>query len=252
MRPIFVKTQNAQAFLAGLQALEQRGANEACLAVVDGEPGLGKSATVHWWAVQAQAVFLRAKKEWTPPWFLRELLGELRKIPEHSFERMFRQTVQALGERAAGAERDGQPFGVVIDEVDYISRSSRLLETVRDLSDMLEIPIILVGMGRVRHNLTRFPQVASRVGQYIEFKPAPLEDTRAMVAGLCEVPVQDDLVAFLHKVSGGRSRETKEGIAAIERFGRRNPDPNGVGLVAMSGQVLLNDRASGKPILVRA
>jgi len=251
MKPIFVKTRNARTFMDGLQALNQRGANEACLVVLDGEPGLGKSATSHWWAVQNQAVFLRAKKEWTPTWFLREMLGELRKTPEHSFERMFRQTVQALGERAAAADRDDVPFGVVIDEVDYISRSSRLLETVRDLSDMLEIPFILVGMGRVRHNLTRFPQVASRVGQYVEFKPAPLEDTRAMVEGLCEVPVRDDLVEFLHKVSGGRFRETKEGIAAIERFGRRNADPEGVGVLAMAGQVLLNDRGTGKPILVR-
>ena len=50
MKRTFVKTTNASRFLSGVQALNQRGAEEACLVVVDGEPGLGKSAVIQWWA----------------------------------------------------------------------------------------------------------------------------------------------------------------------------------------------------------
>jgi DNA transposition AAA+ family ATPase len=251
MRPVFVKTKNAVAFIAGLKALQERGAAEACLLVLDGEPGLGKTTTIEWWSVQNSAVFLRAKAKWTPTWFLRELLTSLRKTPEHSFERMYRQALQALTDRATAAERDGQPFAVVIDEVDHISRDSKLLETIRDLSDMLEIPFILVGMGRVRQNLVRFPQIASRVGQAIEFAPAPIEDAQALITQICEVPVRPDLVEFLHRVSGGKFREIKEGIASIERFGKRQ-DGAEIGMAEMDGQVLLIDRKTGKPITVRA
>lgn len=251
MRAQFVKTQNSLEFMVKLAALEQRGANEACLMVVDGDPGLGKSTVVQWWAVQSGAIFLRAKEEWKPAWFLRELLGALNKQPEHSFERMFRQAVQALGEKAAVAQRDGQSFAVVVDEVDHISRDKRMMETIRDLSDMLEIPFILVGMGKVRHNITRFPAIASRVGQYAVFQPAPLEDTQALVAALCEVPVKPDLVEFLHRAARCKSRETKEGIAAIERFGKRNPGKE-IGLAEMNGLPLLNDRETGLPVVVRA
>ena len=250
MKPVFVKTTNAVKFLDGLKALDTRGAREACLMILDGDPGCGKTEVATWWAIQNKAIFLRAKKEWTPAWMLRELLGSLRKIPEHSFEKMFRQAIQALGERADEAARENMLFAVVIDEVDYISRSPRILETLRDLSDMLEIPFVLVGMGKVRHNLTRFPQVSSRVGQYVQFDPSPKEDTAAMVKGLCEVPVKPCLVDFLHKVSGGRNREIKEGIAAIERFGKRNAGVE-IGVTEMAGQVLMNDRATGKPIMVR-
>ena len=250
MKPIFVKTQNATAFLAALSALEQRGASEACLVVVDGKPGLGKSATTYWWACENQATFLRAKAEWTPAWFLRELLFELRITPEHSFERMYKQAINALGNRAAAAERDQQPYAVLIDEVDHISRNSRLLETMRDLSDMLEIPFILVGMGRVRHNLTRFPQIASRVGQSVEFDVSPLEDVRKMILAQCEVQVEECMVAFLHKASSGYFREVKEGMASIERFGRRNSGKP-VSVKNMAGEVLLIDRTTGKPIVVR-
>lgn len=250
MRAIFVKTVNAQRFLSGLKALEQRGADEACLMVLDGEPGLGKSATVKWWSTQHQAVFLRAKKEWTPGWLLRELLQSLNKTPEYSFERMFRQAIQALSDYSVAAARDGRQAGLVFDEVDHMSRSAKLLETVRDITDMTEIPCILVGMGRVRHHLTRFPQVASRVGQYVEFAAGGVADTKAMVEGLSEVPVKDDLISLLHEVSRGRFREIKEGIAAIEHFGRRNGGKP-VGCADMAGLALLNDRTSGKPIVIR-
>lgn len=251
MRPKFVKTQNALAFMAALAALEQRGASEACLLVVDGEPGLGKTTTLQWWAVQTESVFLRVKEEWKPAWFLRELLAALNKQPEYSFERMFRQAVQALGERAALAARNGQPFGVVIDEVDHISRDKRMMETIRDLSDMLEIPFILVGMGRVRHNLTRFPQISSRVGQAVEFRAMPLSDAQALVAELCEVPVKPDLVEYLYSAAGGKSREIKEGIKAIERFGKRAAGQE-IGINELAGQVLFQDRTNSKPVIVRA
>lgn len=252
MRSQFVITTNAKAFMAGLKALEQRGANEACLMVLDGVPGLGKTTTAEWWAVQAGAIFLRAKEEWTPAWFMRELLQSLRVQPEHSFEKMFRQAIQALSQHAAAAGRDDKAFGVVVDEVDHISRNKRMVETIRDLSDMLEIPFILVGMGKVRANLTRFPQVASRVGQYVEFSVAPLDDAKALVTTLCEIEVAPCLVEFLHRVSAGKFREIKEGIAAIERFGKRNaPGEGGMTVAKMAGQVLLNDRETGKPILVR-
>jgi DNA transposition AAA+ family ATPase len=182
---------------------------------------------------------------------LRELLETLRQSPEYSFEKMFRQAVLALGHRVEEADRDQRPFAVVIDEADHISRSERLLETFRDLSDILETPFILVGMGRIRANLTRFRQISSRVGQHVEFKAAPLEDTRTLVSTLCEVPVADDLVGFLHKVAAGKFREVKEGIAAIERFGRRQGGKE-ITLADMNGLPLFSDRATGKPIVVRA
>lgn len=251
MRTEFVKTQNTLEFMARLAALELRGAGEACLMVVDGEPGLGKTNVSQWWAMQTGAIFLRAKEEWTPGWFLRELLCAMGKAPETSFERMYRQAIQALGDRTAAAQRDGQTFGVVIDEVDHVSRDKRMMETVRDLSDMLEIPFILVGMGRVRHNLTRFPAIASRVGQTVEFRPAPLADVQALVSQLCEVPVKSDLVAYLHRAAQGKFREIKEGLAVIERFGKRNPGQE-IGVSEMAGQILMTDRGTGKPVVVRA
>jgi len=51
-------------------ALQMRGAQEACLIVIDGLPGLGKTTTLKNWVAQTGSVYLRAKKEWTPNWFM--------------------------------------------------------------------------------------------------------------------------------------------------------------------------------------
>lgn len=250
MRNQFVTTSNVARFLSAYTALEQRGAGEACLMVIDGYPGHGKTSVTDWWATQNDAVFLRAKAEWTPRWMLQELLEVMSVVPRHSFQDRFRQAIDGLMERHRQAVIERRPFGIIIDEVDHISRSAKILETLRDLSDLLEIPFIFVGMGKVRANLTRFPQVASRVGQYVEFQPASRDDVNKLVSGLCEVEVADDMIEFLHRVSKGRIREIKEGLMAIERFGRHN---NGaVSRRDMAGEVLLNSRENGRPIKVEA
>lgn len=50
MRNAFVETANVKRFHTALTALERRGAQEACLLVVDGQPGLGKTTALHRWA----------------------------------------------------------------------------------------------------------------------------------------------------------------------------------------------------------
>ena len=252
MKPTFVKTANVKRLMLGLQAVEQRGAGEACLMVVDGLPGLGKTSATRWLAAQNDCVFIRAKKEWTPNWMLNDLLKQLQeKLPAHSFEKKFEQALTALAKRADAAMRNGDMFAVIIDEVDYISRSDKMLSTVRDLSDMLEIPFILVGMGRVRSNLTRFPQVARRVSQWVEFLHLDAGDVTDMVTGLCDYTVREDLIQQIVVHSKGYVSEIKEAVAGIERFAARQDCVTEIGVSEMAGQVLLNDRATSQPIKVK-
>jgi len=250
MKPCFVNTENYKRFLAGLLTMRDRGAAEACILVVDGEPGLGKTTIVSRWVTQNDCVYMRAKEQWTAGWVLRDLLETLRETPEYSYEKMFKQALRALSARSRTAHNEGSTFAVVVDEADHFCSRREIMETLRDLSDMLEIPFVLVGMGRIQKNLTRFKQIASRCSPPVEFVPCPLTDVTALVNGLSEVPVADDLIKFLHKVSGGYTREIKEGIAAIERFGKRHSGHQ-ISCAMMEGQILLNDRKTGRPITVR-
>ncbi|MET3611772.1 DNA transposition AAA+ family ATPase [Rhizobium aquaticum] len=255
MKNTFVETSNVKRFLTALSALEQRGAQEACLAVVDGLPGLGKTTTLKQWVAQNGAVYLRAKKEWSPSWFMNELLEELRvNQPPHSFQKKFQKVVQELALRNAGAQMARRNFALVVDEADHISKKETILETVRDISDIIELPVILVGMGKVNDHLTRFPQVASRVSQKVRFEKATIDDVRLLIEKRCEVKVAPDLATFVLKVSQGFNREVLEAIANIERFGLRmdaaDIGDQGVTLADMAGQPIVNDRHTNQPIFV--
>jgi len=251
MKNTFVETGNVRRFLSALSALDARGAQEACLIVVDGEPGLGKTTTLKHWVAQNNCIYLRAKKEWKPGWFANELLDSIRAEQPHSFEKKYAKCLQELAMRQNTALMERRTFGLVIDEADHISSKSAILETIRDISDMIELPTILVGMGKVNEHLKRFPQVLSRVSQKVKFDRLDVADVRRLVAGRCEVAVAEDLVRFVHHASGGYNREVLEAIASIERFGLRfDAGDDGVTMRDMAGQPLLVNRHTGKTILV--
>ncbi|MCF8474604.1 MAG: ATP-binding protein [Emcibacter sp.] len=251
MTRLMVHNRNSEAFLSAIEAIEKRGAEEACLMIVDGEPGLGKSAFAEWWAVNTQSIYIRARKEWTPAWMMRDMLKGLGLSPLYSFERMYHQVRERLMLLADEAMREKRSFGIVIDEVDHISRKGRLLETLRDLSDDLEIPFILIGMGKVRHNLVRFPQVASRVGQYVAFEPISFTETIKLTEKSQNIIISEELIAFLHQTTKGRLREIKEGLQAFERFAIRNRLEK-LTFNDMIGQTLFMCRKTGRPVKVVA
>ncbi len=81
--------------------------------------------------------------------------------------------------RLSRCQRQRSSFGLVIDEADHISSKQNILETVRDLTDNLEMPAVLVGMGKINDNLRRFPQVSSRVSQRVRFDRATKADVNS-------------------------------------------------------------------------
>lgn len=77
MKPSFVETSNVRSFYAALKRMNERGAVEACMVVVDGKPGLGKTTALSRWVAQTGSVYLRAQKGWDYSWFIQDLLTEL-------------------------------------------------------------------------------------------------------------------------------------------------------------------------------
>ena len=252
MKPIFVETSNYRRFTSALTRLDGRGAQEACMVVVDGRPGLGKTATMSRWTAQTGSIYLRAQRGWDYSWLIQELLAELSitTVPRGRRDR-FKLVIERLDDLSTDAALEGRPFSLVVDEADLISGKPEVMEAIRGISDLKHLPTILVGMGRLRDNLRRFPQIESRAPNKVEFLPATLEDATTLVRGLSEVPVADDLIQFVWKLSKGFSREMIEAISAIERFGQRfAPGPDGITQADMAGQAIMNNRETGKPIIV--
>ncbi len=213
MKKVFAITSNAQRFLSGMTALERRGAREACWLALTGPAGLGKSLLVHWYAGQYDGVYLRAKTSWTPRVALSELVTELGSAPGRRQDELFAQALGLLG-------RDPRP--VIIDEVEHCLHDIKVLETFRDLSDLCECPVVIVGMEAVKTKIQRYEQISSRITQVVDFLPATLEDVRVMAETLTDLRYADDLIAKIHAESEGRYRLIMDALAEVERYARRN------------------------------
>ena len=143
MKKAFVKTENYARFAAGVKAVEQRGAAEAGMMLVHGQPGYGKSHIVYRWAEEAGAVYLRANVDWTPKYFLVELCKALNIDGRGTAQALFERCLRVLVERQCP---------IIIDEAEFtLSSNAAVLEKVRDFSDRAEVTVI------VNHMLGRTP-----------------------------------------------------------------------------------------------
>lgn len=229
----FVRTSNVLGFLAGFSALETRGAVESCFMLVSGKAGLGKTGTVRWWSAtpEIDAIYIRAAAGMTPHWITAEIVRELGEIPDRRKEYCFSQALK----KVALARRP-----IIIDEAEFCLADPDVLESVRGISDLTEVPVVLVGYDKIKSKLTPYEQISSRISAVVDFKPLSAEDVRKCCTELAEVAILDDLAAEIHRVSGGRVRLVKEAIANVERHANRNKLPE-VALADMRGQTIAHD-----------
>ncbi len=198
MKAAFVETSNVREFYAALRRVNDRGAEEACIVVVDGKPGLGKTTMMSRWVAQTGSLYMRAQKGWDYSWLIQEALVGLGIEPKgiRGKRERFAHLLDELANRADSAALEGKVFSIIIDECDLISNRGEIMEAIRGISDIKFLPTILVGMGSLRDNLRRFPQIESRAPNKVTFAPASIQDAQALIEGRCEVPVAPDLVEF--------------------------------------------------------
>lgn len=213
MKDLFVKTSNYVAFEAGINKAMARGALEATNVLVYGPPGTGKTENIDYWAVQNDAIHLRANEGWTPRQFMRELATKAGIDSTGS--------TQALFERLLGF-MVGTGTPLVIDEVNFcLADNAAVMEKIRDFSDRTETLVIYAGDERVIPKIGRHAQIASRFAAVVEFKMATLADVRQLCDELADVTIADDLAGYLHHQSSGRVRNVIDGIAVAERIGKK-------------------------------
>lgn len=241
MRKVFVKTENYKQFTAAVSAVEQRGAAEAGMLLVHGEPGYGKTQVVSRWAAESGAVLLRANVDWTPRYFLVELHRALGIEAYGTSEQMFRSALKEI---------TTSNIPLVIDEAEFtLHNKAQVLEKVRDFSDRAEVTVVLVGMERIQSSIAKHKQISGRIAQVVEFKPASLADVAQACKALAEVEIQADLASEIHRLSSGRMRQVLNIIASIERIAKLNGHES-IGLEHVRGTTLAHDWRSRSPLTV--
>jgi len=212
------EVSNVSRFLAGTQRVRESGAPEACWQLCQGEAGFGKTSTLEWHATQGGHVLLRAKSSWTLTAMMRELVLAVGHQPIGKNNELFHTVLSAL----AGSSRT-----VIVDEVEHAMRDIRLIETLRDISDMTLTPIIVAGHAGTSAKLKRYHQIFSRLSDVTDFGPATIGDVRVVCDRLAELKggkdlrFKDDLVEQIYIRTRGRMRDIKKAVANVEAIARR-------------------------------
>lgn len=212
MRKVFVKTQNVKSFITLINNLQNKPDGVSKMSLVYGEPGLGKSRTALWLAAQNDAIYIRSANLMTGRWFLEELTEELDEIPRYWTSDLFKQAVNKLLER---------PQMIIIDEIDYLAGDQKTIETIRDIHDKTNVPIIFVGMTLAQKKLQRYRHLYDRLSDILQFKAFSVNDVREIVAQLCEVEVTEPAVSLIHS-HANRFRQIVRLITKIEAVAATN------------------------------
>ncbi|WP_368565535.1 AAA family ATPase [Pseudoxanthomonas sp. UTMC 1351] len=211
MRSKIVPISNIKHLAEAGEALLNRAPGMPGMGLCYGASGLGKTTGIAWLATRQYGVFVRALRTSTPTSLLEAICRELH-IASHN---RIARTVDAIVNKLA---ETGRPL--FVDEADYVVNQERLIDTLRDVHDLSSVPVILVGMAGIDRRISLSPQLAGRMAQWIEFKPASIEDARQLARELCEVAVADDLIAELHTRAAGSIRNIVVGLGKIEQHAR--------------------------------
>ncbi|HBE44246.1 MAG TPA: hypothetical protein DDW17_02025 [Deltaproteobacteria bacterium] len=189
MKRTFVKTSNVNAFITAMSRLQKREEGIPGMALVYGEPGVGKTRTALWWGLQNDGVFVRTKKLMTGRWLLEEIVAELGEAPMRKTSDLWRQAVEQLFER---------PRALFIDEADYLAHDAKIIETLRDLYDTTGSPLVLIGMDQADKKLMRFKHLYDRFSEIVRFHPLTEEDVRIIAENMCETKLHNDAISYIH------------------------------------------------------
>jgi DNA transposition AAA+ family ATPase len=192
MKKVFARTSNVMAFTSAMDRLIHSEEGIPKMALLFGEPGLGKTKAALWWCVNNDGVFIRTKKLMTGRWLLEEIVAELGEAPAHKTADLFRQIQDQLFSR---------PRTIFIDEVDYLTYDARVIETLRDIHDITGAPIVFIGMGNADKKLMRYRHLHDRFSEIVKFHDLTREDVQTISEQLCEVKLSEDAVAYIHNAA---------------------------------------------------
>ena len=214
MKPVFVKTKNVKNFVSTLANLQNRAKGVPGMALVYGEPGLGKTQAALWWVAnnQEDAIYVSATQSMTTKWLLEEIIRELGDSPFYRTSEIFEQIVRELIKR---------PKVIIVDEIDYLAHEKSTIEMLRDIHDRTHTPIVLIGMTYADKKLKRYRHLYARLSEILQFQKFPFEDTKNLINELSEVKFDNSAIEYMQNCDN-RFRQIVKIIDKAESFAKSN------------------------------
>jgi len=212
MKNTFAMTKNVQRFLAGVEMVQQPIKGRIGNALFYGPPGTGKTKVGQWYAAQNGIPYVRSRDITSRKTLLANISAELGLDDRRQTSGLFDQIVESQIDR---------PNPIIIDEVDYLVRGG-VVEVLRDISDMTNTPIIMMGMEALDRKLKRFKHLYDRFTAIVRFELFDQKEVAALAGQICDVPLAEDAIAFIAREGEGKLRLTTTWFARAEQLAKRN------------------------------
>ena len=212
MKKIFIKTRNVRNFIGLVEALKSKPKNIPKMGLIYGEPGLGKSQTALWLACKYDGIYIRASNLMTSRWLVEEIVREMDELPRYLTSDNFNVVISKLIQK---------PKIIFVDEIDYLMNNYKSVETLRDIHDKTDCPIIFVGMGLALRKLERYKHLYDRFSEIVKFETFEIEDLSQIFNRLSEIPFTPDSIEYIHK-KYNRFRQIVQLISKLESFAKEN------------------------------
>ena len=212
MRKIFVKTNNVRNFIGLVENLQNKPKNIPKMGLVYGEPGLGKSQTALWLACKYDGIYIRASNLMTSRWLVEEIVREMDELPRYLTSDNFNVVISKLSQK---------PKIIFVDEIDYLMNNYKSVETLRDIHDKTDCPIVFVGMGLAHRKLERYKHLYDRFSEIVKFETFGGNDIAQIINQLAEIKFTPETIEYIHK-KYNRFRQIVQLINQMEIFAKDN------------------------------
>ena len=110
---------------------------------------------------------------------------------------------------------------IIVDEVDYLIGDKNVIEILRDIQDMTNVPIILSGMEFVNRKIARFKHIKSRLYKSLKLKYYDENEIKDILEQLTNLQFTDGAIKYLalRKVP---FRQIVQTIQELESYSQTN------------------------------
>ena len=213
MKKVFVKTNNVKRFITMMNNLQNRAEGVPGMGLVYGEPGLGKTQAIKWWAFKNDAILIRCNQMMSARWLLKEILDYMSEIKPYSISDAFDEVIRNLIQT---------PRVLIVDEVDYLTMDkNKSIEILRDIHDKTNVSVVLVGMTNAHSRLKKFSHLYDRLSEIVKFERFSKSDIKTIVKELSEIELTDCAIKYIYS-NLNRFRQIVKVINKAETIAKAN------------------------------